>query len=110
MWKNRRGWARGKFFQIHRVTPVLRFTKRKIPFLPPKCPIQAKVLNISLIFIENLWGMGGGKNFPKSIGSPLLCSLYGPKEESLWIWKIFPFIIPYLSPRRTFLRKMDLSR
>src|SRR4051794_35380354 len=42
------------FSQILRVPPVRRFTKRKIPFHPPKSHIQAKILNISLIFLENL--------------------------------------------------------
>src|SRR4051794_5066992 len=91
-----------KFPFIHRVPPVLRFTKRKIPFLPPKFPIRARVLNISLIFLENLKGMGWGKNFPKSIGSP--CSLSYGQSDDLMDVENFSFIVPY--PSSTFLRKI----
>src|SRR4051812_40460808 len=64
------------------------FTKGKIPFLPPKCPIQHKILNISLIFFENLLGMGEGKFFPNPHGPP--CALYMDQRGSIWLWKIFP--------------------
>src|SRR4051794_25522819 len=47
--------------------------------------------------------MGRMEKFSKSIGSALH-SLYGPKGY-LWIWKVFPLIVPYLSSRRTSLRK-----
>src|SRR3954468_24459281 len=54
----------------------------KFPFLPPKCPIQAEILNISLIFLENFRGLGRTKIFPKSPKSPL-AHTYGLKEEAM---------------------------
>src|SRR3954447_476723 len=57
------GVGRRKNFRTHRVLPVLKSTKREIPFLQPKCPIQHEILKISLIFLENLWEMRWMKNF-----------------------------------------------
>src|SRR4051794_21293609 len=72
------GGVDGEISQIHGIPPVSRFTKRKFPFLATKCPIHHKILNISLIFLENLLGTGWMEKFSKSTSSPL-CSLYGPK-------------------------------